>query len=51
MEKPAPLAVTMRKALFVPLLHSAQERTADVFPVVFFRIIQSVLQSAAFFAT
>jgi hypothetical protein len=50
MEKPVLLAVTICRALSVPSLYSVQKRVPDVLPVVFFRIVESVMQSAAFFS-
>jgi len=50
MEKPAPVAVTIDKALSVPTLAATQQCVALELSIVGLRIIQSVMQAAALFA-
>jgi len=51
MEKPALVAVTIYLSTICSILHSVNQRTPDVFPVVFLRIIKRIVQSAAFLTT
>src|SRR5437870_11312476 len=51
MEKPAPVAVTIRKALSVPLLPATNERVPPKLSIFSLRIIERVMQTAAFSAT
>src|SRR5207237_9352832 len=51
MEKPTPVAVTIRKALSIPSLATVQQRVASELSIFRLRIVQCVVQTAALFAT
>src|SRR5947208_3975175 len=46
MEKPTPVAVTIRKALSIPSLATVQQRVASELSIFRLRIVQCVVQTA-----